>query len=110
MKTFSSIIITATALLLTSSVSADSKQERYGQPNTNPHGDCTRKDSFPQDPSTPYWEYGPCDPYYTSRKYCPKGCTVSSDDRYHHYGSGRKLSGGNNNYHHNSCPSGCIVW
>ena len=103
MKTFSSIIITATTLLLTSSVSADNT--RYGQPNTNPHGDCTRKDSFPQDPSTPYWEYGPCDPYYTSRKYCEKGCIVNNGYGGDHYEvvqqtSRRRLGGNNYNSNH----------
>ena len=45
--------------------------------------DCKRHDSHPPNDSIPYWEYGPCDPYYKHRQYCPKGCTVGGSG--HHY-------------------------
>lgn len=104
-----SIIISAITLLLASSAYASdgnpniSKEESAtivmanGVPSSpsNPYNhwsyhhqwtnnwDCKRHDSHPPNDSIPYWEYGPCDPYYKHRQYCPKGCTVGGSG--HHY-------------------------
>lgn len=104
MKSSSSIIFTcstALLLLLASSVASasDSNSDKHyqdiaEQTSTFANGipestkythqswknnwDCKQHNSFPPDPSTPYWEYGPCDPYYYHRQYCPKGCITNN--------------------------------
>ena len=86
MNTFNTITIALTLLLAIIS-SASAQKQKNGVPGTSPYGtntwDCKRHDSHPPNDSIPYWEYGPCDPYYKHRSYCPKGCTVANDNRHY---------------------------
>eukprot|EP00571_Detonula_confervacea_P015942 CAMPEP_0172306258 /NCGR_PEP_ID=MMETSP1058-20130122/7366_1 /TAXON_ID=83371 /ORGANISM="Detonula confervacea, Strain CCMP 353" /LENGTH=133 /DNA_ID=CAMNT_0013018083 /DNA_START=412 /DNA_END=810 /DNA_ORIENTATION=+ len=81
----------------------------HGDPDTNPNGDCESSTSFPSDSDTPYWEWGPCDPYWEKRHYCEKGCKVASDGHNHHHQKQNARVLGGNDYSY-TCKSGCIVW